>query len=144
MYKAKISSSPKEWHNQKSIGPSDSGTIVPSTHCPTVLYWRLSDYNSSYFSLSTFLKKMFFCKKPDDSKFPWYGQKMHLSLGNMAIQVIKLQELDYKRIRSSTSGLASFPYICVGFWLLAHLTCDLSQAEKKIIVVTSFLSYVMH
>ena len=22
-------------------------------------------------------------------------------------------------------------YICVGFWLLAHLTCDLSQAEKK-------------
>ena len=118
MYKAKISSSPKEWHNQKSIGPSDSGTIVPSTHCPTVLYWRLSDFNSSYFSLSTFLKKMFFCKKPDDSKFPWYGQKMHLSLGKMAIQVIKLQELDYKRIRSSKSlfFLAVGPF---NMWLIS-------------------------
>ena len=28
-------------------------------------------------------------------------------------------------------------YICVSFWLLAHLTRDLSQAEKKITVVTS-------
>ena len=28
-------------------------------------------------------------------------------------------------------------YICVGFWLLAHLTRDLSQAEKKITVLTS-------
>ena len=29
-------------------------------------------------------------------------------------------------------------YICVGFWLLAHLTRDLSQAEKKITVLTSW------
>jgi hypothetical protein len=28
-------------------------------------------------------------------------------------------------------------YICVGFWLLAHLTHDLSHAEKKVNVVTS-------
>ena len=29
-------------------------------------------------------------------------------------------------------------YICVGFGLLDHLTCDLSQAEKKINAVTSW------
>ena len=29
-------------------------------------------------------------------------------------------------------------YIWVGFWLLAHFTRDLSQAEKKITVVTSW------
>ena len=28
-------------------------------------------------------------------------------------------------------------YICVGFWLLSHLTRDLSHAEKKIGVVIS-------
>ena len=27
-----------------NIGPSDGGTIVPSSHCPNVLYWRLSDF----------------------------------------------------------------------------------------------------
>ena len=27
-------------------------------------------------------------------------------------------------------------FICVGFWLLANLSCDLSKAEKKINVVT--------
>ena len=31
-------------------------------------------------------------------------------------------------------------YIFVGFWLLAHLTCDLSQAKKKINVITSLAS----
>ena len=29
---------------KKNIGPFDSGTIVPSTHHPTVLYWRLLDF----------------------------------------------------------------------------------------------------
>ena len=29
---------------QSNIGPSDGGTIIPSTHRPTVLYWRLSDF----------------------------------------------------------------------------------------------------
>ena len=28
-----------------NIGPSNGGTIVTSTDCPTVLYWRLSDFN---------------------------------------------------------------------------------------------------
>ena len=27
-------------------------------------------------------------------------------------------------------------YICVGFWLLAHLTLDLSQAEKMTTIFT--------
>ena len=32
-----------------NIGPSDNGMIVPSTHRPTVLYWRLLDFRSNSF-----------------------------------------------------------------------------------------------
>ena len=39
-----------------NIGPSSSGgTIIPSSHCPTVLYWRLSDFATESFRPS-FLK----------------------------------------------------------------------------------------
>jgi hypothetical protein len=38
---------------------------------------------------------------------------------------------------STVYMLIKILYICVGFWLLAHLTRDLSQAEKKITVLTS-------
>ena len=34
------------------------------------------------------------------------------------------------------SGLFRVSYICVGFWLMSHLTRDLSQAEIKTTVVT--------
>ena len=30
--------------NRINLGPSDGGTIVPLTHHPTVLNWRLSDF----------------------------------------------------------------------------------------------------
>ena len=39
---------------------------------------------------------------------------------------------------ASFCGNSVVLYICVGFWLLAHLTRDLSQAEKKITVLTSW------
>ena len=32
-----------------NIGPSDGGTIISSSHRPTVLYWRLSDFKSTLF-----------------------------------------------------------------------------------------------
>ena len=50
---------------QKNIGPSDSGTIILSTHRPTVLYWRLSDFIHAFSFLINFM-----------GKNPWkFGQK---------------------------------------------------------------------
>ena len=46
-----------------------------------------------------------------------------------------LQAKMYDNDRPSRPAILVF-YICVGFWLLAHLTHDLSQAEKKMDVVT--------
>ena len=102
--------------------------IVLSTHRPTV-YWRLSDFNSSNFSLPTFLKKLFL-------QITWWFKislvrsKNASESGQNGNTGYKVSREEYKRIRSSKFGLATFPYICVGFCLLVHLTCDLSQAEK--------------
>ena len=36
--------SPIYSHIKINIGPSEGGTIIPSSHRPTILYWRLSDF----------------------------------------------------------------------------------------------------
>ena len=37
---------------KRVIGPSDSMTIIPLSHCPTILYWKLSDL---WFLLQNFI-----------------------------------------------------------------------------------------
>ena len=52
-------------YQKKNIGPSDSGTIILSTHRPTVLYWRLSDFIHAFSFLVNFM-----------GENPWkFGQK---------------------------------------------------------------------
>ena len=44
----------------------------------------------------------------------------------------------FRRLHLLPDFLSIIPIFCVQFWELSHLTCDLSHAEKKINVVTSW------
>ena len=56
---------------QKYIGPSDGGTIIPSTHRPTVLYWRMSDFKSFLAHKSFHVPELFSLReaKPFSAQF---------------------------------------------------------------------------
>jgi hypothetical protein len=57
-----------------NIGTSDGGMIIPSTHCPTLLYWRLSDFKTlctdSETCIKIYMPWNFFYKTIKGSFFP--------------------------------------------------------------------------
>ena len=72
---------------------------------------------------------VYYIEKKEEEKF-----LVRKKIGSIEDPIVSCFQVSEGLIKKMSSVL----YICVGFWELSHSTLDLSQAEKKINVVTSY------